>query len=193
MGPERHFVAYYLRGGDLINFVAVQERDDWVEESWSLTGGKDKLTAAFNGWDRCVTQLIDAAQDCLLWGLFDRAPLSFWSQGRTTLLGDAAHPMLPFMAQGAAIAMEDAWVLAQKILTAPDMIDALTAYEAARMARGTKLQNISRNNAKLFHENAGVARAIRSAKFGLAAKLSALQHIKLDPIYAMNVTTDHPL
>ena len=193
MGAGQHFVAYYLRGGDLINFVAVQEREAWVDESWTLKGGKTELRAAFDGWDACVTHLIDAVSNCHLWGLFDRAPLPFWSQGRTTLLGDAAHPMLPFMAQGAAIAMEDAWVIAQQILTATDIVDALTAYEIARSARGTKLQNISRDNAKLFHESGAFACALRGAKLGLASKVPALQHVKLGPIYGMNVTKDYPL
>ena len=101
--------------------------------------------------------------------------------------------MLPFMAQGAAIAMEDAWVLAQQLLTATDIVDALTAYEIARSARGTKLQNISRDNAKLFHESGAFACALRSAKLGLASKIPALQHVKLGPIYGVNVVKDYPL
>ena len=192
MGPNHHFVAYYLRGGDLINFVAVEERGQWVEESWSLKGQKSDLRKAFDGWDPVVTQLINAAPDCYLWGLFDHAPLNHWSQGRVTLLGDAAHPMLPFMAQGAAMATEDAWVLSQKLLTNPNVKAALKAYELARKPRATKLQALSRANAKLFHEESKLGCAVRNLKLAAASKLPALQHIKLDPVYGINVVKDFP-
>ena len=193
MGPNRHFVAYYLRGGELINFVAVEERDQWTEESWSLKGQTSDLLAAFEGWDPIVTQLINAASDCYLWGLFDHAPLPHWTKGRVTLLGDAAHPMLPFMAQGAAIATEDAWVLSQKLLTTQNIKAALQAYELARKARATKLQALSRGNAKLFHEPSKFGCALRNLKLATASRLPTLQHMKLDPIYGVNVVKDFPI
>lgn len=192
MGPNRHFVAYYLRGGDLINFVAVEERQQWREESWSLKGEPSDLRKAFNGWDPIVSQLIDAVPEPNLWGLFDHAPLAHWTQGRTALLGDAAHPMLPFMAQGSAMATEDAWVLAQKLLTIPNVNAALSGYELARKPRSSKLQALSRGNAKLFHEPAGIGRAFRNLKLAAATKLPALQHMKLDPIYGVNVVKAFP-
>ena len=193
MGPNRHFVAYYLRGGALINFVAVQEQGQWTEESWSHKGEKSDLLAAFEGWDSRVTQLIKAAPDCYLWGLFDHAPLPHWAQGRVALLGDAAHPMLPFMAQGAAMATEDAWVLAQKLLTTSSPTAALKVYELARKERATKLQTISRGNAKLFHEPSKFGCTVRNFKLATASKLPALQHMKLDPIYGVNVVKDFPI
>ena len=192
MGPNRHFVAYYIRGGTLINFVAVEERDQWTEESWSLKGQTSDLLAAFEGWDPIVTQLINAASDCYLWGLFDHAPLPHWTKGRVTLLGDAAHPMLPFMAQGAAMATEDAWVLSQKILTTQNIKAALKAYEFARKPRATKLQALSRGNAKLFHEASKLGCVVRNLKLTAASMIPALQHMKLDPIYDVNVVKDFP-
>ncbi|MEP6344081.1 MAG: FAD-dependent monooxygenase [Maricaulaceae bacterium] len=193
MGPNRHFVAYYLRGGALINFVAVEEQGQWTEESWSHKGQKSDLLAAFEGWDSRVTHLIKAASDCYLWGLFDHAPLPHWTQGRVALIGDAAHPMLPFMAQGAAMATEDAWVLAQKLLTTSNPTEALKSYQLARKARATKLQAISRGNAKLFHDASKLGCAVRNLKLATASKLPALQHIKLDPIYGINVVKDFPI
>jgi len=197
MGPGKHFVAYYLRGGDLINFVAAEERDDWTEESWSLKGDKSKLIAAFAGWDAPVTTLIKACETPYLWGLFDRPPLEHWQDGRAVLLGDAAHPMLPFMAQGAAMAIEDAWVLSHKILSFKSdyetLPDALAQYVNIRRPRTAKLQKTSRNNAKMFHASSAAALLIRRVKLGLANHIPALQHMKLDPIYGVNVHADHPI
>jgi len=193
IGPRRHFVAYYVRGETLINFVAVREREDWVDESWTLKGGKTELNAAFKNWDTVVTNLINASTNCHLWGLFDHAPLKSWVDQRAALLGDAAHPMLPFMAQGAAMAIEDAWVLAQQLLTTADIRTALRSYEAVRKPRSTKLQNISRSNARLFHESGAVNLFIRKIKLGFAQHIPALQHMKLDPIYGVNVVKNYPL
>lgn len=197
MGPGRHFVAYYLRGGELINFIAVEEREDWTEESWSLKGDTAKLRRAFDGWDSVVTQIIDATPETFLWGLFDHALLPHWTQGRAALLGDAAHPMLPFMAQGAAMATEDAWVIAHYILKAASSnasFDAdLKAYEQARKPRTSKLQAISRRNAKLFHEAGMLGLALRRAKLKAANSMPTLQHMKLAPIYGVNVVKDFPI
>jgi salicylate hydroxylase len=150
LGPKRHFVTYYIRGGALINFVAVEERDNWASERWDLLADKAELQAGFSGWDTRVTSLIDACETPYLWGLFDHAPLPHWSQDHMTLLGDAAHPMLPFMAQGASMAIEDGWVLAASLAETPDTIsEALKRYEARRKPRATRLQIISRKNAAL--------------------------------------------
>ena len=197
MGPGKHFVAYYLRGGTLINFIAVEERDDWTEENWSLKGDPSKLITAFKGWDTPVTSLIKACETPYLWGLFDRLPCEHWQDGRAVLLGDAAHPMLPFMAQGAAMAIEDAWVLSHKILTpqsnGDNLLKALPQYADIRRPRTARLQKISRSNAKMFHESRPAAKLIRRAKLSLAQSIPALQHMKLGPIYGVNVVKDYPI
>src|SRR5262245_712008 len=107
MGPGKHIVMYYVAAKRLLNFVGVMERGSWTRESWTDRGDVKDLRAAFADWHSNLRAIIEAIDETFIWGLFDRAPLPGWSVGRVTLLGDAAHPMLPFMAQGAAQALED--------------------------------------------------------------------------------------
>jgi salicylate hydroxylase len=197
MGPGQHFVAYYLRGGDLINFIAAQDRKEWAEESWSFKGDKSKLAAAFNGWDTSVTHLIKACETPYIWGLFDRQPLNNWQDGRAVLLGDAAHPMLPFMAQGAAMAIEDAWVLSHKILTCHNggdtRLEALAQYVNIRRPRTAALQKTSQQNAKMFHTSSAAQLCLRRAQLSLAHHIPVLQHMKLGSIYGLDVTKTYPI
>ena len=189
LGPGQHFVAYYVRGGALINFIAVQERDEWTEEDWHKTGDYNILRNAFEGWDPRVTQILDASDAVHLWGLFDRPPLEKWTDGRAALLGDACHPMLPFMAQGAAMAIEDAYVLAKSVKDNPESIPfALEAYARDRQTRTAMLQAISRQNAKMFHRETAPLRALRRASFGVATLLPAVAHNRFDKIYGVDVT-----
>ena len=102
---------YYVRRGELVNCVGARECDEWPQESWYQTGDPGAFRREFDGWHRDLLALIEQVEQCFRWGLFDREPMSRWSQGPVTLLGDACHPMLPFMAQGAVMAMEDAYVL----------------------------------------------------------------------------------
>ena len=153
MGPGKHFVHYYVRGGALINCVCVVEKAGWQVESWTERGEHTELRRDFAGWHETVDALI-ANMDptaCFKWALFDRAPLPRWSSARATLLGDACHPTLPFMAQGAAMAIEDAAVLAECVATANAVPDALARYEKLRRSRTARIQLGSRGNAKLFH------------------------------------------
>ena len=112
MGPGRHFVHYFVSGGRLVNFVAVVEQDTWTRESWTDRGEVADALAAFAGWHPQVRTILGAVDETFVWALFDRAPLERWSAGRVTLLGDACHAMVPFMAQGAAMAIEDGATLA---------------------------------------------------------------------------------
>jgi flavin-dependent dehydrogenase len=107
MGPGRHFVHHFVGGGRLVNLVAVVEQDTWTSESWTERGEVADALAAFEGWHPQVRTILGSVDETFIWGLFDRPPLERWSEGRVTLLGDACHPMLPFMAQGAAQAIED--------------------------------------------------------------------------------------
>ncbi len=187
-GPGTHFVSYYVRGANLINFVAIKEKADWTEESWSKPGDVSQLRQAFKGWDKPVTELLNACGACFEWGLFDRPALPTWRDGRAVLLGDAAHPMLPFMAQGAAMAIEDSWALSQAVFQNSDIETALRRYERLRKPRATKLQNISKSNAGLFHA-AGPAALARDAKLAAARALPFAQKMRFDPIYGYDITT----
>lgn len=165
MGPLGHIVVYYVRGGQFVNMVASRETKTWVEESWSVESSAQEMSAAFPKVGGDMRMLIDRAQRCFKWGLFDRDPLPWWSRGRITLLGDAAHPMLPFLAQGAAMAIEDGFVLAREVAASPDDIPAaLQRYEAVRRPRTTDVQLAARTQANIFHLTSPAARLKRWLK-----------------------------
>lgn len=194
LGPGRHFVSYYVRDGEMINFVAVEERNHWVEERWNIPANKRELQTTFQGWDPRVTSLIAACEQAYLWGLFDHPPLSKWTKGRLALLGDAAHPMLPFMAQGAAMAIEDAWVLTHCLVrNSSPLQQALKRYEALRKPRATELQAISRQNASLYHQRGRLERAMRKAKLKIATHIPSAAFSRLDKIYGLDVTRNFPI
>jgi salicylate hydroxylase len=169
-GPGRHFVHYYVRGGARVNFVGVVERRTWVGESWTEPGDPAMLARDFAGWPPAVQAVIGAADEVWRWALFERPPLPAWTQGRVTLLGDAAHPMLPFLAQGAAMAIEDAAALGEALRREPTVEAALPAYEAARRERTARVQAASRRNAALFHLPPLAGRLV----FAAAAALNGL-------------------
>ena len=155
MGPGAHFVHYFVRGGTLVNFVGVVEADDWREESWSSRGKAADLRRDFSGWHPTVRRIVEAAPEdaCFRWALFDRDPLPKWSRGAVTLLGDACHPTLPFMAQGACMAIEDAAVLAACLsgCRRGELSAALSRYEDLRRPRTAGIQADSRRNARIYH------------------------------------------
>jgi salicylate hydroxylase len=146
MGPGKHFVHYPVSGGRLINFVCLIERDSWTKESWTEPGEVEDALNAYTGWHEQVRTVILAVEQTFVWGLFDREPRQRWSVGRVTLLGDACHPMLPFLAQGAAQAIEDAAVLTACLTKSEDIPEALRRYERLRLPRTAKVQTIARGN-----------------------------------------------
>lgn len=165
MGPGKHFVHYPVSGERLVNFVCLVERDAWTKESWTERGDIGDALAAYAGWHPQVVGLIEAVKDIFVWGLFDREPLPRWSRGRVTLLGDACHPMLPFLAQGAAQAIEDGCVLAACLKTgAADIVAALARYEALRRPRTAKIQLIARGNMTRNHLPDGPEQQARDAR-----------------------------
>ena len=152
-GPGRHFVHYLVRGGTLVNCVAVVGKAGWEVESWTERGEHGELKADLAGWHEEVQALIDRMDPSALykWALHDRPPMPRWSKGAVTLLGDACHPMLPFMAQGAVAAIEDAAVLAACLASGADAAGSLARYEELRRPRTARIQAQARRNAKLFH------------------------------------------
>jgi len=188
-GPGQHLVVYRLRGGSLVNFVAVQERGEWIEEGWCKPGDPDELRRSFAGWRPEVTGLLAHVETTFLWGLFARPEQVRWVEGPIVLIGDAAHPMLPFMAQGAAMGLEDVAVLLRELETGGEMADVLLAYEERRWQRVTKVQHRSRANGELFHKQPGIERA---GQWGLISAVSrmapSLATGQLDWIYGYDPT-----
>ncbi|WP_238366526.1 FAD-dependent oxidoreductase [Mesobacterium pallidum] len=150
MGPGRHLVSYPLREGLELNLVGVQERSGWAEESWRMQDSPDNFREAFAQFGPEVHQMLAGLGDVALWGLFRHPVARVWHGEGVVLMGDAAHPTLPFMAQGANMALEDAWVLADALDTA-DQPAALAAYQARRQERVTKIVDTANGNAWKYH------------------------------------------
>jgi salicylate hydroxylase len=163
MGPGKHFVHYFVRDLQLLNFVAIIERDVWTRESWTDRGEVADALAAFEGWHPQVRAILGAVDETFIWALFDRQPMPRWSVGRVTLVGDACHAMLPFMAQGAAQAIEDGATLATCLAktAAPDVPEALRRYAMLRLPRASRLQAMSDANKTRFHLPDGPAQQRR--------------------------------
>ena len=155
IGLGGHFVHYYLRRGELVNCVGIIEQDEWQAESWSNEGAKAEFLKDFANWHEDLKILIRNAETCFRWGLFDRDPMPRWGRDRVTLLGDACHAMLPFMAQGAVMAIEDAYTLAQCLAVGRNdqaaLPRALQRYEDLRRERTATVQQMSRDNIQFFH------------------------------------------
>ncbi len=153
MGPGAHVVCYYLRAGALLNFVGLVETDEVNEESWTATFPWEKLKADFAGWHPDIQTVIDTADrgQCFRWSLFFRTPIDNWSTQRATMLGDAVHATLPYLAQGAAMAIEDGAVLTRALAMEPKIADALQLYQRNRFERTARIVNGSSGNRTLFH------------------------------------------
>lgn len=164
MGPGRHLVSYPLRAGRLINLVAVEERAAWAPEGWSIADDPANLRAAFSSFGGRAGDMINAVDRCTLWGLHLHPVADVWHENGVVLLGDAAHPTLPFLAQGANLALEDAWVLAKLVDNLP-ADQALRKYQSARHARVSRVIKTAAGNAKRYHLHPGVARS--AAHLGL--------------------------
>ncbi|GAC1329065.1 MAG: FAD-dependent monooxygenase [Chloroflexota bacterium] len=152
LGPHKHFLVFPVRAHSLINYVGFIPSDEHTLESWSASGDPAALARAFAGWDPIVEEIIANVKNTYWWGLYDREPLPVWTRGRVTLLGDAAHPMLPHVGQGANQAIEDAVVLATMLADADaaSAPEALHAYESVRRPRTARVQAISRWNGSRY-------------------------------------------
>jgi salicylate hydroxylase len=153
IGPGGHIVHYPLRRGEIFNFVAVVERDDWQVESWTERGSNEECARDFAGWNEDIQLIISKLDTPYKWALLGREPMEQWSVGRITLLGDSCHPTLPFLAQGANMAIEDGLILARCLEAFGDAPDALRHYEQARIERTGKMVRGSAENARRFHNS----------------------------------------
>jgi salicylate hydroxylase len=156
VGPGGHFIHYYVSAGRFLNFVAVSEEATWTREQWSDRGSISDALGNYEGWHPQIATILTAVDETFKWALFDRNSLPEWTRGRVALLGDACHPMLPFMAQGAAQAIEDGATLAACLKnTAFDVPAAFQAYVALRKPRTTMLQAGSQANSTSYHLHDG--------------------------------------
>ena len=191
MGRGKHAVTYLLRGGKLANLVAVVERDDWTKEGWSQRGSQEEALKDFAEWHPTIARIIAESDELYRWALFDREPLATWTDGRVALMGDAAHPMLPFMAQGAAMAVEDAWAIAALATGAADLERALGRYQKLRLKRASAVQAGSRANAKTFHKRTGFERLKTYGPMWLAGRVApGIGLTRLDTIYSYNIVSE---
>ncbi len=150
-GPHGHIMTYPLRRGEMLNFVGAVARDNWQVESWSEAGTVEECRRDFAGWHDDVLAVIDAIDVPYKWALIGHQALENWSTGRVSLLGDACHPTLPFLGQGANMAIEDGMVLARCLEAFADVTEALRRYEAARFGRTSRIVADSLANAARVH------------------------------------------
>lgn len=172
MGPNKHMVTYPLREGELINIVAVEERNTWTDEGWNHAGDAKELRRLFAGWCDDVTALLAKVEDPIVWGLFAHPTLHSWVKNRLVLLGDSAHPMVPFVAQGACMAIEDAWVLADQLFKSTDINAALQNYQNIRKPRTTKVQETALKSGRIYHTANPLARGLLHTGMRISAKMA---------------------
>lgn len=191
MGAGRHLVSYPLRGGTLRNIVAVEERNRWVEEGWSLRDDPMEMRLAFESFGPRVQGWLSAVQDVYLWGLFRHPVAKVWGrrmpEGAVAILGDAAHPTLPFLAQGASMGLEDAWVLADLLSRLP-LDQALADYQTTRAPRAARIVAAASSNAKSYHLS-GLTRSLAHTGLRIGGALAPrLALKKFDWLYDFDVT-----
>jgi salicylate hydroxylase len=175
-GPDQHCVCYPVSSGRQVNFAATVAEPDWAGESWTRQGSVEDLAPAYAGWHEDVTRLIGAADVVGRWALHDRDSLERLSRGRVAVAGDAAHPMLPFKAQGANQAIEDAATLARCLTGigaggAAGLEPALRRYERIRLPRTNRIQRESRESVRTYHLADGAAQRRRDAEAGASPGL----------------------
>lgn len=191
MGPGKHLVSYPLRGGRFRNIVAVEERPDWAEEGWNVKDDPLALRRAFQDFGPKVQSWLEAVEETWLWGLFRHPVAPVWqkpmAQGGGAILGDAAHPTLPFLAQGANMALEDAWVLAERLSRLP-LAQGLADYQTTRAPRCAKIVAAANSNARSYHLS-GPKRRVAHLGLKLGGKLApGLALKRFDWIYGQDVT-----
>ncbi len=184
MGPGRHLVHYPLAGGKLMNIVGVESRAEWAADGWSIPDDPARLRTAFSDFALPVRDLLGGVEDVHLWGLHLYPVLERWSKGPVVLIGDAAHPTLPFMAQGANLALEDAGVLARLLTDCADINSAFERFEKIRKTRVTRIISAARANGRNYHRR-GLSKIAAHLALGLGQRLEpGLVARRFDWIYA---------
>ncbi|MDJ0992842.1 MAG: FAD-dependent monooxygenase [Dinoroseobacter sp.] len=189
MGPGRHLVTYPLRNGTERNIVAVEERQRWTAEGWSHRDDPTRVARAFAGFTPRVRGWLEAARDVHVWGLFRHEVAPVWHKGRTVILGDAAHPTLPFLAQGANLAIEDAWVLAACLADATSDDEAFSLYQTLRQTRVRRAVSAANTNAWAYHLPDGPIRTMAHTGLKMLNKIAPAAPLrKFDWLYTADVT-----
>lgn len=187
-GPNGHFVIYFVSAGRKVNWVGVVPASDPREESWSARGERSEIIAHYRDWHVIVRRIVEATEEPFKWGLFDRDPMPAWTRGRVTLLGDAAHAMLPYMSQGAAQSIEDGYILAASFVR-PGIgpARAFLDYEQLRIERARWVQLGSRANGRIFHMTSPLAKLVRDVRFKIAAfNPRSTERRKLETLYGFD-------
>ena len=189
MGSGAHVVTYPLRDGTAMNLVAIEERRGWTKEGWRHAGDPDDLKSRFAQFRGRAGETLAAVESVHLWALHLRPVATTWQDGQVALLGDAAHPTLPFMAQGACLALEDAWALTASLSQADTVAEGLHLYQARRHARAERVVSLARGNAWRFHMPRpwawGAQLVLRLGSRPLARRL--------DWLYGYDVTRAYPM
>ena len=179
MGKNHHVVVYpngnKQAGKSWLNLVLIVKDQKWSEQGWKTAANKREVAQEFTNKSPLLNEILEdmiaSPEPCFKWGLFIHQPLPYWSESKVTLLGDAAHPMVPFQAQGAAMAIEDAYVLAECLAHENTKEKALLKYQKIRLKRTAKVQQVSKNNANFFHAS-GLKAVIRNVVFSLMSAIN---------------------
>ena len=188
MGAGKHLVSYPVRGGQWINLVGVQARADWADEGWDIAGDPAQMRALYANFKGSVPKLLERVETARLWGLFRHPIAAQWHVAGAVLLGDAAHPTLPFMAQGACMALEDGYVLADCLAQAGGATAAFEMFRARRISRVRRIVDLAAANADIYHTS-GLLRAPKLAAMRFAGAVApAAMRGRFDWIYSYDAT-----
>lgn len=191
MGPGRHVVSYPLRDGSLLNLVAVREQREWVADSWTQQDDPANLRAAFADFGPEVRAMLARVDSVQQWGLFRHPVAARWHDDTFALLGDAAHPTLPFLAQGACMALEDAWGLVRGLDGAADVASGLAAYQELRAARATRVIEAASGNAWKYHLSFPPLRGVAHLALRLGGALAPDRMVRqFDWLYDYDITDE---
>jgi salicylate hydroxylase len=171
VGPGRHFIAYYIRGGKFVNIVTQQDTDQWVEESWSARGDPEDMRRSFPNPEPRLAKLLGLITECSKWGLFTRPITGNWGRGRIQLIGDSAHAMVPSAGQGACQAFEDAYILGRWVAACTDPIDAFGNFRRIRIPRVHGVQRLSLANNRFKHMESAKQKAAIASGTGVDGKI----------------------
>ncbi len=189
MGRKRHIVTYPLRDGTLINVVAIEERSKWADEGWTHLDDPENLRRAFADFSPEIRRLLSLCEQVHLWGLFAHPVADTWYQSGAVILGDAAHPTLPLLAQGANMAIEDAWVLAAEMDRHDNLQNAYAAYQKRRKSRTRRIVQAATNNARIYHLSSRPLRNLAHGAMRFAGRVAPEQVLgRYDWLYGHDVT-----